>query len=76
MNYADKPVVNMTGIKGEGRYHIELRWTPEDTKDISSRYDPLFWKAMEREVGLKLEKRDLSCDIIVVDYVKREPTQN
>jgi uncharacterized protein (TIGR03435 family) len=76
MNYADKPVVNMTGIKGEGRYHIELRWTPEDTKDISSRYDPLFWKAMERVVVLKLEKRDLSCDIIVVDYVKREPTQN
>lgn len=72
--YADRPVLNMTGIKGI--YHIELHWTPDDTDNSERQYDPAFWDALERAVGLKAQNRKLPRDVIVIDHVERVPTPN
>jgi uncharacterized protein (TIGR03435 family) len=72
-SYADRPVVNMTGI--EGVYHIELQWMPDVERSVSP-YDPVFWAALERAAGLKRESRKLPRDVIVVDHAEREPTPN
>jgi uncharacterized protein (TIGR03435 family) len=72
-SYADKPVVNMTGI--EGIYHFELRWpfdSDADSRDKSAR----FWSALEKETGLCRELRKAPHDVIVVDHVERVPTAN
>lgn len=68
--YADRPVVDMTGIKGV--YHIELHWTP----DTASRDDPEFWAELESRTGLKRESRRLPRDVIVIDHAERSPTPN
>ncbi len=68
----DAPVVNLTGIRGT--YHIELHWTADKLE--GSRYDSGFWDALERATGMKIEKRKLPRDFIVIDQALRVPTAN
>jgi uncharacterized protein (TIGR03435 family) len=67
-SYADRPVVDMTGI--EGVYRIELYWT----RDSPTKDDPAFWAALESKTGLKRESRKLLRDVMVVDHLNRAPT--
>jgi len=69
--FADKPVVNLTGI--EGIYHLELHWPSDPDRDAEG---PRFWAALEKQVGLKRESRKVPRDVIVVDHVERVPTPN
>jgi len=73
-NFADRPILNMTGIKGT--YHVEFHWTPDYSVDFQRQYSPEFWAAVQREVGLKLEKRNVLRDVMVIDHVEREPAPN
>lgn len=73
-NFSDRPLVNMTGV--QGIYHIDLHWAPEDGRTSSGTYDPLFWMVAERDTGLKIEKRDVPRDVLVIDHAEREPSAN
>ena len=71
-SFCDSPVVNLTGI--QGIYHVEFAWTRDPGG--AGCYDPGFWEALERETGLKGEKRKLPRDVIVIDHAERVPTEN
>ncbi|MGD0873248.1 MAG: TIGR03435 family protein [Bryobacteraceae bacterium] len=73
-NYADKPVINTTGI--QGTYHIELRWEPDEAGNVSRHYDSGFWAELERVAGLRIEKRKSAHDVMIVDHLDRDPTPN
>lgn len=69
------PVVNMTGLTGE--YKFDMHWAP--TEDLNSRMrgkDPEFELAVEQQLGLRLEKRKVSYDVLVVDHCERLPSEN
>jgi uncharacterized protein (TIGR03435 family) len=72
--FTDRPILNMTGIKGT--YHVEFHWTPDYSVDFQRQYSPEFWAAVQHEAGLKVEKRNVLRDVMVIDHVEREPTPN
>jgi uncharacterized protein (TIGR03435 family) len=37
---------------------------------------PSIFTAIEEQLGLKLERRDVQLETIVIDHVDREPTEN
>jgi uncharacterized protein (TIGR03435 family) len=69
------PLVNMTGLTGE--YKFDMRWAP--TEDQNSRMrgkDPELVGAVEQQLGLRLEKRKVLYDVMVVDHCERLPSEN
>jgi uncharacterized protein (TIGR03435 family) len=74
LNYSDRPLVDDTDL--HRTYHIELSWTPDDPANHSRHFDAEFWRQLERQTGLKIEKREVTRDILVVDRAERQPTAN
>jgi uncharacterized protein (TIGR03435 family) len=71
----DGPVVDRTGISG--LYAIDLHWTPDDHTGSGPRVnDSELTAEIERQMGLKLEKRKMPFEILVVDSVHRIPAAN
>jgi uncharacterized protein (TIGR03435 family) len=72
----DRPVKDLTGLSGI--FDIKLRWTPEGTDP--SAVDPSLptsiLTALQEQAGLKLEPQRLPVEILVVDYIERQPTEN
>lgn len=66
-----RPVADRTGIKGN--YNIELHYAPADSSD--SAYPSIFG-ALQEQLGLKLEPQQVPDEILVIDSVDREPTEN
>ena len=91
----DRPVVDLSGIKGT--YDIDLEWVPDEHEGEGimakmkgmaeeASHDPhgdplgpnglsLFGELQEK-LGLKLEARKSSVDILVVDSAEKVPTEN
>jgi uncharacterized protein (TIGR03435 family) len=67
----ERPVVNMTGLTGV--YDIDLHWTPPESPSI---VDPAILSVVEKKLGLRLEKRTLPFNVLVVDHVEKAPTAN
>jgi uncharacterized protein (TIGR03435 family) len=67
----DFPVVDETGIKGS--YEINLKFTTDEKVDSSL---PSVFTAVQEQLGLKLERAKVPVDVIVIDHVDREPTEN
>ena len=87
---ADKPVIDMTRLKGN--YEVSLELGGFDVKALtreamglgmmpdrpSGAFDvsgSAVFKAVER-LGLKLESRKMPIEMIVVDHVEKAPTEN
>lgn len=71
----DRPVVNMTGLRGE--YDIDVHWTPtRQPNGIMTSEDPEFAIAACNQLGLQLEKRTVPFEILVVDYAESVPSAN
>jgi len=75
------PVVDQTGLTG--RYTFTLRWTPEGTSPSQREENgravdapPSIFTALQEQLGLKLEKRKLPVDVLVIDHAERIPTAN
>jgi uncharacterized protein (TIGR03435 family) len=80
----DRPVVDKTGIAGT--FDFTLKWTPDESQfsrlglfyrppaEDSSLPPPLF-KAIEEQLGLKLEPEKIPAEVLVIDKVER-PTAN
>ena len=67
----EKPIVNMTGLTGV--YAIDLHWLPPEAP---SGVDPAIISVVEKKLGLRLEKRTLPYNVLVVDHVEKTPTSN
>jgi uncharacterized protein (TIGR03435 family) len=67
----DRPVVDMTGLKGV--YSFDLKWLPSDPPNY---VDPAILSVMETKLGLRLEKRVMPFNVLVVDHVEEMPTGN
>jgi uncharacterized protein (TIGR03435 family) len=67
----ERPVVDMTGLTGV--YTIDLHWTPLDPPTYP---DPAIISVVEKKLGLRLEKRTLPYNVLVVDRVEKTPTSN
>jgi uncharacterized protein (TIGR03435 family) len=76
----DKPVVDQTGL--EGRFDFDLNWAPDDSQfagidaKIPSPTDganapPPLAKAIEEQLGLKLDTVSASMEVLVIDHVEK-----
>jgi uncharacterized protein (TIGR03435 family) len=90
--FTDRPVVDMTGLKG--RYDFVLQLSPEDYRAMLIRsalaagvsLPPQALAALSatedslmmalRRLGLKLEPRKAPLEVVVVDAIRKEPTAN
>jgi len=82
MDWLDLPMVDQTGLKGG--YDFSLTWTmtnrsPDAGGMAAEAVEPggvdLF-DAIRDQLGLKVEKRKLTIDRIVIDHIEKVPTAN
>ena len=76
-------MVNQTGLRA--LYDLKLEWTPEAALEspngtgIESAAEPggpSFFTALQEQLGLRLESRKVSADVVLVDRIERVPTEN
>jgi uncharacterized protein (TIGR03435 family) len=77
----DRPVVDQTGLTG--RYDFRLEWTPDPSQfggralptGSPDRNSPALLTAIQEQLGLKLESRRATVDVLVIDRIDK-PSQN
>jgi len=70
---SDRPVVDETGLTGI--YDFDLTYDPQLSAAPSDAALPTLTAALA-ELGLKLEKRDMQMEVLVVDRADKVPTGN
>jgi uncharacterized protein (TIGR03435 family) len=72
----DAPVVDQTALPDV--YEVNLRWESERDPATGSarRNNPELLRLIQRQLGLKLEKRKLPIEVLVIDRVSKTPTEN
>jgi uncharacterized protein (TIGR03435 family) len=71
-DYFETPLKDMTGL--QGAWDFDLKWTPRGqpaSSGVISIYD-----AVGKQLGLKIETRDMATAVTVIDHVNRKPTDN
>lgn len=81
--YADRPVVDKTGLKG--LYDIKLQWTPDPgltaaptpggVPSTAAPLGPSLFTAIEDQLGLRLEAGKGPLPVLVIDSVQK-PSEN
>ena len=75
---AGRPIVDATGLSG--RYEIRMDLTPylrragEGQGPIDT--ESVLFTGLQEVLGLKLEPRKESVDVLVIDHVEKAPTEN
>ncbi|MDE3195065.1 MAG: TIGR03435 family protein, partial [Acidobacteriota bacterium] len=83
--YVDHPVVDQTGI--EGAFDFPLNFSPvralrpgAGAPANGEASDPngaiSLFEAIDKQLGLKLEKRQHPMPVLVIDHVEEKPTDN
>jgi len=76
--YLDKPVVDLTGLKGN--YDFSVAWAAKQnlaTDTTSDRPAGLtVFEAVDKQLGLKLATQKHPMPAVVIDHVDRKPTEN
>jgi len=67
----ERPVVDMTGINGA--YDFTLEWAPDG---VAADGRPSIFTALQEQLGLRLEARETTVGILVVDRADRIPAGN
>jgi uncharacterized protein (TIGR03435 family) len=84
----DSPVTDLTGLKG--RYDVTVTFMdPKYRADSSASTEggplpaanavdeaPDIFTAFERQLGLKLERKKVAVDVVVIDHAEKTPTEN
>jgi uncharacterized protein (TIGR03435 family) len=66
VNNVVAPVSDETGLTG--RYDIDMQWS----KDVAPNDDrPSIYTALQDQLGLKLERRRVTTDVVIVDRLER-----
>ncbi len=68
------PVADQTGLKGQ--YDFTLRWVAEGAAPSSDETAPSLFRAVQEQLGLRLESRRGTVDVLVVDHAERTPGEN
>ena len=91
--YIPAPVFNATGLEGAYDFTLSFSKKGDDTRTIpappssgenagATASDPTlggmsFYDALQKQLGLKLEKRDkVPIPVLVIDHVEQQPTEN
>ena len=78
----DRPVVDQTGLTG--RWDFRLEWTPDPSQfggralpvgPSDANRPPALFTAIQEQLGLKLESKRASVDVLVIDRVEK-PSDN
>jgi hypothetical protein len=72
--YLDRPVTDQTGLKGA--WDFDIKWTPRAQLALAGSDGISLNDALEKQLGLRLEPKDISQPVIIVDSVNRRPTPN
>jgi len=72
--YLPNPVVDMTGL--QGAWDFEFSFTPRPLLAQAGGDGISLFDALEKQLGLKLELKDMPTSALVVDHVERKPTPN
>ena len=73
----DRPVLDLTGLKGTYDFAIDLSGLGFGGNPPSAESTgPSVFTAVQSDLGLKLEGRKQSIDILIIDSVQRLPVQN
>ncbi len=69
-------VFDNTGVKGQ--FHISLDYKPYvDPNDSSTHAIAAAWQeAASRQIGLRFQEKSLRVPVLMIDRVRREPTEN
>lgn len=71
---AGRPVIDKTGVAGEYDYHVTYQMdAPPSAEALPG---DTFPRALERQLGLKLEPKRTAMDVIVIDRFNRVPAEN
>jgi uncharacterized protein (TIGR03435 family) len=68
----ERPIIDKTGLNG--MYRVKLQWTLEQNANNSS--SPSLFTALDEQLGLKLEGRKGSVEILRVASADKVPTEN
>ena len=63
-----------TGLKGN--YYFALRYAREDAPEEADADAPSLLAAIQENLGLKLEKHKGPVEMLVVDHIEKNPTEN
>ena len=73
-SFIELPVIDHTGLRGS--YDIRLDWVPRQLADSDAGAGATIFEALDKQLGLKLEKRKEPRPVIVIDHIERIPTAN
>lgn len=72
------PVMDATGLTA--RYDCQLSWAYEENNSIGGapvdEYHPALMRALQSQLGLKLESKKGRVEVPVVDHMDKVPTEN
>jgi uncharacterized protein (TIGR03435 family) len=72
--YLTDPVVDATGLKGS--WDFDIKWTPRQALQKAGADGISIFDAVDRELGLKLERQTTPRPVLMVDSVNQKPTAN
>lgn len=72
--YVTAPVVDQTGLKGT--FDFELKWTGRGLLAQAGADGISIFDAVDRQLGLKLEPKEIPAPVILVDSVNQKPSDN
>jgi uncharacterized protein (TIGR03435 family) len=72
-NQLSRPVEDATGLNG--RYEFTLSWTT-DTASPDAEPGPGLQDAIRQQLGLKLEASKRPVDVMVIEHIEKDPTEN
>jgi uncharacterized protein (TIGR03435 family) len=77
--FLGEPVVDLTGLPG--LYEVHLEWSPDPALSgaanaVADSEFPSIRKAIEEQLGLRLEPRKGPLEVLVIDRALREPLAN
>jgi len=73
-SYITHPVVDQTGLTGT--WDFDITWTGQTLLVLAGSDGITFFEATDRQLGLKLEAKNISMPVVIVDSVNREPSDN
>ena len=72
-NYLTDPVVDSTGLKGS--WDFDIKWTPPIRQTDGPAGISIF-DAVDKQLGLRLERQTAPRPVLIVDSVNEKPTPN
>jgi uncharacterized protein (TIGR03435 family) len=66
-------VIDRTGLTGRYDYRLEFQPGQNPNRDFTG---PTLIEAVEKQLGLKLEKTKAPVEMLILDHIERTPTEN